>query len=260
MKETQIKNEEKKIFDTQGVIIVPNVLTQKEISLLKKELELAIEEDLNAREKTFDQGMVHNCMFRGENMAKLLDNPIMNAYIKNLLAPSCIIYAYQSSSAPPQKGNYGSRIHVDCPRFIPNYITNIGVILPLDDFTNENGGTRYLPGSHLQEALPSEEYFDRNYSTVECNAGDMIVFNSRLAHATGTNQTITTRHALTINICRCYMRQRFDFCRMDDMNNKYIQSLNKDGKRLLGMNVRIPTTLDEFYLPEDERLYKPGQE
>ena len=32
-----------------------------------------------------------------------------------------------------------------------------------------------------------------------------------------------------------------------------------DGRRLLGMNVRMPTTLDEFYLPPDQRLYLPAQ-
>jgi len=54
------------------------------------------------------------------------------------------------------------------------------------------------------------------------------------------------------------MRQRFDFPRL--MTQEQIDSLGKDGQRLIGMNVRMPTSLEEFYLPEEERFYKPGQE
>jgi ectoine hydroxylase-related dioxygenase (phytanoyl-CoA dioxygenase family) len=35
--------------------------------------------------------------------------------------------------------------------------------------------------------------------------------------------------------------------------------LGETGGRFLGFNVRIPTSLDEYYLPPDKRLYKPNQ-
>ena len=35
--------------------------------------------------------------------------------------------------------------------------------------------------------------------------------------------------------------------------------LGETGRRFLGFNVRVPTTLDEYYLPPDQRLYKPNQ-
>jgi ectoine hydroxylase-related dioxygenase (phytanoyl-CoA dioxygenase family) len=193
-------------------------------------------------------------------MAGVLDHPVMNGYVQQLLAPSCIMYAYQSSSAPPSGSNYGQRIHVDSPRFIPDYMTNLGVILPLDDFTAENGATRYLPGSQKKEELPDEELFNLNCKTAQCKAGDMIIFNARLAHSTGFNHTDLFRHALTINFCRCFMRQRFDFCRMPQADEAFMQSLGDHGKRLLGYNVRMPTSLEEFYLPVEKRLYKPNQE
>jgi ectoine hydroxylase-related dioxygenase (phytanoyl-CoA dioxygenase family) len=199
-------------------------------------------------------------MFRGKQMAAFLDNPVLNTFTQSLLAPSCIMYAYQSSSAPAGGSNYGSRIHVDCPRFIPNYRTNIGVILALDDFRPDNGGTRYLKGSHLKEEPPSEQFFNENCSTATCSAGDMIIFNARLYHATGVNNSSHIRHALTINFCRCFMRQRFDFCNMEEATPDFFSALGEDGKRLMGYNVRTPKTLDEFYLPEKHRLYKPGQE
>jgi hypothetical protein len=53
------------------------------------------------------------------------------------------------------------------------------------------------------------------------------------------------------------MRQRFDFPRL--VPQPIIDSLGENGKRLIGMNVRMPTSLSEFYLPPEQRLYKPNQ-
>jgi ectoine hydroxylase-related dioxygenase (phytanoyl-CoA dioxygenase family) len=240
-----------------GLSIVPSVLSPNLVKALRQELETAIEEDAIRYPTVFDKGMVHNCMVRGANMAALLDNPTMNAYISEAFSATCIVYAYQSSSLAPSSGNYGSRIHVDCPRFTFNYITNMGVIFPLDDFTLENGATYYIPGSHKWEDFPSEDFFYENAKRACCKAGDMLLLNARLVHAAGYNSTSSTRHALTINFCRSFMRQRFDFPRL--VPKEIINSLGEDGRRLLGMNVRVPTSLEEFYLPVHERLYKPGQ-
>ena len=190
-------------------------------------------------------------------MASLLDDPIMNAYLNAAFSPTCIAYAYQSSSLPPGQENYGSRVHVDSPRFIPGYATNMGVIFPLDDFTFDNGATFYLKGSHKVPALPDDATFFSTASRGCCAAGDMILFNGRLAHAAGVNKTIRARHSLTLNVCRSYMRQRFDFPRL--IPPGLIESLGDDAKRLICMNVRVPTNLNEFYLPADQRLYKPNQ-
>ncbi|MCI0562573.1 MAG: phytanoyl-CoA dioxygenase family protein, partial [Nitrososphaera sp.] len=91
-----------------------------------------------------------------------------------------------------------------------------------------------------------------------CSSGDMILFNARLVHAAGVNKTSRTRHSLTLNFCRSYMRQRFDFPRL--VPPSIVDNLGLDGRRLIGMNVRVPTSLEEFYLPEEQRLYKPNQE
>jgi ectoine hydroxylase-related dioxygenase (phytanoyl-CoA dioxygenase family) len=248
----------KDLFQREGIVIVPSVLDQKTISILRDELEKAILEDSIKYPNVFDKGMVHNCMVRGPNMASLLDNPIMNLYIDEVFSNTCIVYAYQSSSLPPSNSNYGSRIHVDSPRFISDYTTNIGIFFPLNDFTMKNGATYYLPGSHKSSDLPDKDFFYANAKRAYCKAGDMILINARLVHAAGHNSTNVTRHALTINFCRSYMRQRFDFPRLIPKN--IIDKLGENGKRLIGMNVRMPTTLDEFYLPVDKRLYKPNQD
>ena len=241
-----------------GITIIPQVVEPTTVATLRGELMAAMEEDLRLRPNVFDAGMVHNCMVRGPAMAALLDHRLMNAYVQSILGETCILYAYQSSSLAPDRGtNYGRRIHRDSPRFIPGYPTNVGVIFALDDFTEENGATHYMPGSHKMEGLPTEDEFRHLERRALCRTGDMVIFHARLMHCSGTNHTNEHRHALTLNLCRSYMRQRFDFPRL--VPPELISSLGPDGQRLIGMNVRVPTSLDEFYLPEEERLYKPNQ-
>lgn len=240
-----------------GFTVVPGVLDAAEVATLRAELETAIDEDSIRNLDVFDKGMVHNCMVRGEAMARVLDNPLLHAYLDLALSDTCIVYAYQSSSLQPGQGNYGSRLHVDSPRFIPDYTTNLGVIFALDDFTLENGATYVLKGSHRVPDLPDDAYFRKHASRAVCSAGDMILFNGRLVHAAGANTTNRARHSLTINLCRSYMRQRFDLPRLVPAD--VINRLGEKGRRLIGMNVRMPASLQEFYLPADQRLYKPNQ-
>ena len=247
----------KRALSREGATIVKQVLTKDEVGALTRELENAIAEDLEKYSNVFDKGMVHNCMVRGQQLAALLDNKLLNFYIKKLFSETCILYAYQSSSLPPQEGNYGTRIHVDSPRFIPGYQTNIGVIFPLTDFRIDNGATKYLPSSHLRETAPDEELFDRHHKQLICRSGDMIIFSGRLYHSAGINESHEYRHSITLNICRSYMRQRFDFPRL--VPKELIDKMGEDAKRLIGMNVRMPVSLEQFYVPEEERMYKSNQ-
>jgi len=174
-----------------------------------------------------------------------------------ILGEHWILYAFTSSSVPPGGTNYGRRIHVDSPRYVPNYPSNVGLIWTLDAFTEETGGTDVLPGSHHSPRAPSEEYFDRRCVQVECLQGSLIVFQARLSHRSGLNRSPKMRHALTLNACRAFMKQRMDWVRF--VPKDIADALGPQGRRLLGYDTRLPTSLEEFFVPEGERLYKPNQ-
>lgn len=82
-------------------------------------------------------------------------------------------------------------------------------------------------------------------------------FNARTWHMGGVNQTDRPRHAVTMNVCRSYMRQRFDYPRL--VSPEIANQLGEVSRRFLGFNVRMPTSLEEYYLPEESRLYKANQ-
>jgi ectoine hydroxylase-related dioxygenase (phytanoyl-CoA dioxygenase family) len=243
-----------------GVVTVPGVLSREEAQAMRPALQRAIDEDLARWEGSpgyIDQWMVHNLMVRDDAFLHVLENPVLHGYLSEILGDTCIVYAYTSSSMPPRSSNYSRRVHVDCPRVIPGYVTNIGITLALDDFTNENGATEMLSRSQWRTDTVSEEEFERNATRYLLKAGDAIIFNARTWHRGGLNTTDQPRHALTINVCRSYMKQRFDYPRL--VPSQLVEKLGPVGRRFLGFDSRVPASLDEYYVPAERRLYKANQ-
>jgi ectoine hydroxylase-related dioxygenase (phytanoyl-CoA dioxygenase family) len=240
-------------IETQGYSIVRNVLSEDYIKAAKLELEKAIDQEIKYHGKTSysDFGMVLVCPMYHKIFCELFDIPVLTDCINSVLGSGSITYAYTSSSMPPNKTNYSNRIHRDCPRLIPNYITNLGATILLDDFTEENGATWFLPNSQWTSDQPVSDYFYENSSRLIEKAGTVWFFNANLWHAGGNNQTNNWRHALTINMIRPWMKQRLDLPKMVES-----EGLSEISKQKLGFYSQVPISYDEYYAPIEKRKYK----
>ena len=220
----------KKEIEGQGYSIVQNALSTDFITKAKIELEKAIElENKYHRESNHkDYGMVMLCSLYHKIFCELFDFKTVTSPFESILGEGCIVYAYTSSSMPPKGSNFSKRIHVDSPRIIPNYITNMGATILLDDFTEENGATWFLPNSQTLKNKPDEnEFYDDAKRLIE-KAGSIWFFNARLWHAGGINKTKKWRHALTLNLVRPWMKQRINIPKsMEKMNTDLISEKAK---------------------------------
>ena len=243
-----------------GYCIVENVLTPEFTLQTKKELGIAIEKEMeyHGTSDYSDYGMVLLCSLYGGNFIKLFDNTRLTDRIEAVLGEGSIVYAYTSSSMPPGKTNYSRRIHVDSPRIIPGYITNLGVTVALDDFTEDNGATFFLPKSHTLEEPPTEEYFYKHAKRFIAKAGSVWFFNARIWHAGGDNKTSQWRHGLTLNMCRPYMKQRIDIPRA--MANMDLSSVSEKALQKLGFLAQTPANYDEYYVAPEKRKYRQKYE
>lgn len=248
-------------LDTKGFSVIEGFLSLDDISYLKKLLSTKIEEASRSGYKSeravLDKMHIHDLLTQDLRCCQLLEDKRLNKLLASILGEFWTLYAFTSSSVPPGSSNYGARVHVDSPRWVKGYPTNVGVIWALDNFTLENGGTRVLPGSHHSEVIPGGSYFEENSVQLECPAGSLIIFNARLVHATGFNNSDQFRHALTMNACRSYMKQRMNWVEMIPMD--IVEKLNCQAKRIIGYDTRVPSSMETFFVPDTKRLYKPGQ-
>ena len=243
-----------------GCLIVADALPEEFVREAVPELESAIAQEAQWHGTTDyqDYGMVLICSLYGGAFWKLFDLPSVTMPFETVLGEGCIVYAYTSSSMPPGRQNYSARVHVDCPRVIPGYVTNMGATILLSDFTEENGATYFLPKSHERlEAPGDEEFFSRSERLV-APKGSIFYFNARIWHMGGSNTTAHWRHALTINMCRSYMRQRIDIPR--SMSHMNLEGLSPKAAQKLGFDVQIPTSMDEYYQPPEKRKFRQRME
>ena len=247
--------------NTQGFSIVEDIVSAEEIAVMKAELAEAIERDAKLHDgmpgKRYD--IIFDMVTAGcPSFVKLIENEKMRTVFNHFLSDTCILYSYTSTFMLPNAyKQQTANIHVDAPRIIPNYHSGFMMTLALDEFTEENGATYYLAGSQNRPDRPSEDEFYANAVRVCRPAGAAVFFNPRCWHAGGTNHTDKIRMGATTYAVRSFMRQRFDFPRM--VNGDVLSQLSDSGRQFLGFNVRVPTAMNEYYVPADQRLYKGGQ-
>jgi ectoine hydroxylase-related dioxygenase (phytanoyl-CoA dioxygenase family) len=242
---------------SDGFAILPHVIHAELLQPLKRDLEGAIAKESQYQQRTsaqIDSGMVLLCSLYPGELIRILELGSLIEPFEWILGEGCIIYAYTSSSMPPHGTNYSGRIHVDCPRLIPGYVTNLGATILLDDFTEKNGATWYLPKSHLTWREPAEKEFFSQAKRLVAKAGTVFFFNARLWHAGGQNDTDQWRHALTINMCRSFMKQRLDIPR--SMRHMDLSGIPNKTLQKLGFFCQVPANYDEYYAPAHLRKYR----
>lgn len=244
----------------EGAVLLRGIVPLPLAARMRDELTRAMDDDNDRFGAAHPfPGMVHALMVRGQSFLELLEVDAVRAVSRQILGHGAIVHAFNSSSLPPHASNYAGRIHVDSPRQIPDYVTNIGLAFPLDPFTHENGAMEIWPGSFRLVAATSQEEFDANRVILaDLMPGDAVCFNSRSWHRSGTNRTDAHRRGVTLNICRAYMRQQFDYPRMLDA--EVAARLTDDVRQFLGYHVRMPVSMDEFLAAPEDRPYRPGQE
>ncbi len=247
-------------INTRGYTLVEGFLKKGECATLKKGMEsalLSFKPRINIKRSILDKFQIHDLVVSDINYARLLEDPRIDQLISPFLGKAWVMYAATSSSIPPNGRNYASRLHVDSPRFQPGYIFNMGIIWALDEYTAYNGALKILSGSQHSAETPTLEYFENNASQLICPAGTLIIFNARTFHRTCDNNTDKWSHSMTLNACRSFMKQRMDWVKF--IPEHLANELNPLARRLLGFDTRLPASLDEFFLPEEQRLYKENQ-
>lgn len=117
------------------------------------------------------------------------------SFVRHLLGEDFLISNFSANITAP--GNQPMQLHADQGYVTPPWPTKplaCNVAWVLDDFTEENGGTRYVPSSHVVGHGPDPA---RHYETVgiAAPAGSLLVMDGRLWHQTGANRSAAGERA-----------------------------------------------------------------
>ncbi len=128
--------------------------------------------------------------------------------VERVLDPGCLISSLSSIDILP--GESAQPIHADdqlIPLPKPHPPTVCNSMWALTDFTEANGATRLVPGSHLLDHSPD---YGAPYESIpaEMPKGSVLVWHGSLWHGGGANVTGDPRIGIAMNYCAGYIRQQ----------------------------------------------------
>ena len=89
--------------------------------------------------------------------------------------------------------------------FPAGYEVTCNTIWAMSDFTEENGGTRLIPGSHRYD--DKLQFTEADTEAAEMTKGSVLVYTGALYHGGGPNRSQSIRHGVNITYCVGWLRQ-----------------------------------------------------
>jgi ectoine hydroxylase-related dioxygenase (phytanoyl-CoA dioxygenase family) len=209
---TQDRAEAFRNLAEHGYCIVANALGPAELAGLRERLaEQAAGED--AVGKGYHDGQVNQRLWmlvnKGKAFRDLVLHPVVNDFMTALLGADYLLSSLTANIARP--GSVPMGLHTDqgYVGFWTPHPVVANIAWMIDPFTDENGGTRVAPGSHLKPFRP----YRQSETIAACGpAGAALIFDGRIAHGTGENRSAgAQRHALLSYFCRPFVRQQENF-------------------------------------------------
>ena len=213
-------------------------------------------------ERAGENGVLRLMMKYDPHFFQFLEIPEVLEVVDSTVSTTAILHLQNGfilPSSPKEQtaALFQYRFHQDFPRVLNGYVASINVMFAIDEFSTETGATHVVPRTHQMMTPPDEEYCSQNAVAVECPAGSMLVFDSTLWHAAGANTSEKDRLAINHQFTRSYIKQQIDYVRA--LGDEAVLAQPPRTQQLLGWYTRVVTSLDEYYRPQDERLYRKGQ-
>jgi len=184
-------------LDVNGFCVVPDVLDADELATVSDAIDRAAREDDEAgRASLYGPGdsnrRIWALLNRGEEFIRLGLHPLAVAILTDRLGEDFLLTNLTVNETGPGGDSGIGRLHTDqsfIPRPWPPFPLAMNLFWMIDDFTEENGATLVVPGTHLSDEDPSFEWEPTTPAQVTGKAGSLGVLDGRVHHATGLNRT-----------------------------------------------------------------------
>jgi ectoine hydroxylase-related dioxygenase (phytanoyl-CoA dioxygenase family) len=196
----------------RGFTLLENVIEPALLDWLSEQL-LRIERDDDVRPASNDfEGehtiRLYNLLVHGGRFAEVPIHPTVLPVVQGVLDRGCLLSSISSIAIDP--GESAQPIHSDdqligLPRPHPPVVCN--TMWALSDFTEENGATRVIPGSHAFDHYPE---YGHSFESVPAvmKRGSVLIWNGGLWHGGGENRSKERRLGMAVNYCAGWVRQQ----------------------------------------------------
>ena len=198
-------------LEEQGFLLLVDFSTAAEMDHLQVQIETLFTREGEAAGSEFKQELhsrrLSNLVNKGEIFRRLVSQPDVLEMVQIVLGEQYKLSSLNARSANPGQPA-GQPLHADMGAVADAtgpWVCNI--IWLVDEFTDENGCLRVIPGSHRANKLPQDTMADPLAAhpqevLVTGPRGSLIVLNAHLWHGGTANRTAGSRTALHGFYCR----------------------------------------------------------
>jgi ectoine hydroxylase-related dioxygenase (phytanoyl-CoA dioxygenase family) len=194
-----------------GYTIVENAIAPDLVDALNEALaRLERDRGVKPAENTFEGRhtvRIYNLLAYGAPFTDVPVHASVLPIVEGVLDDGCLISSLSSIAIDP--GETAQPIHADdmvIPLAKPHIPIVCNSMWALTDFTEANGATRLVPGSHLKQ----NPDYGGAYETIaaEMPKGSVLIWDGALWHGGGANKTGERRTGIAMNYCAGFIRQQ----------------------------------------------------
>ena len=201
VRDDTLNKDEKQALDSKGYAVLEHVLAKDHVGNLRQLFDETARQQSPAGPAEKETGTRHlKDLHRSEAFWRVPLHPRILAAAFHVLKRrfSCSI----PHGREPLQGFGQQGLHIDWRTAGHGDVFYVATaICLLDEFTNENGATRVVPGSHRNTELPNKKLSDPSFIhpkqvIVNATPGSVLFFNGHVLHSGTRNRTPLRRRTL----------------------------------------------------------------
>lgn len=199
---------EREQLDKLGYLVLPDFMSAELLAEVRERVEQVFAEEGEAAGSEFklepNSRRLANMVNKGEVFERIILTPGLLECMEHVLGPRFKLSSLNIRSANPN--SYTRQpLHADSGALADEHgywVCNS--VWMLDDFTEENGATRMIPGSHRWNRVPPPELYEPQGGEILLtgNAGTVAIMNAHMWHGGSENRTGRPRRAMHVYYTR----------------------------------------------------------
>ncbi len=200
------------------------------------------------------QSRVWNLPAKGSEFRRLCADERLLAVLRPILGDDLMLSSLAANVLHP--GARAQEPHVDYPYWDlharnrwpralnASFHLAVESVVPLDEFTLDNGATAIVPGSQKRAEWPHPEEFESRHVHVTMKPGSLLLFPALLWHAGQSNRSTASRAALLGSYTIKSIKPIEDWRRCID--REVAAGYDQDLQDLLGLHYPYPAAMDRL--------------
>ncbi len=199
------------ILEQDGCVVIDAAANKADIDQIVQEMAPYIEAAPKGEEEFsgFETRRAGMLVARSPKAREIIMNPLILDVTAKVLSHAKTFQLHLTEVISLGPGSAAQEIHIDQDfgefTFPEGFVTTLATMWALTDFTEENGATRVVPGSH--KLTDRQSFALEESEPAEMKAGSVLIYTGLLFHGAGPNLTNTNRDGMIIHYTLGWLRQ-----------------------------------------------------